>query len=57
MMACKEHGTGKDFLDVLQRSDNYSATDTSFTLNKARMAPLARFELAKTLTTLSCWNL
>ena len=47
MMACKDMALEKDFLDVLQRSDNYSATDTSFTLNKARMAPLARFELAK----------
>lgn len=47
MMACKDMSTEKTLLEVLQRTDNYSVNDTSFTLNKARMAPLARFSVAK----------
>ncbi|MCL2414836.1 MAG: META domain-containing protein [Bacteroidales bacterium] len=29
---------------VLQHADNYNLTETQFVLNRARMAPLARFE-------------
>lgn len=40
--------TGMDveqaFQDALGRADNYSLNGTSLTLNRARMAPLARFE-------------
>ncbi|EGF90091.1 META domain protein [Asticcacaulis biprosthecium C19] len=32
------------FFDVLSRADNYSLNGNSLSLNKARMAPLARFE-------------
>ncbi|ESQ92051.1 hypothetical protein ABAC460_03895 [Asticcacaulis sp. AC460] len=44
-MACMQ---GMDveqaFFDVLSRADNYSLNGNSLSLNKARMAPLARFE-------------
>ena len=29
---------------ILQQTDNYNLTETQFVLNRARMAPLARFE-------------
>jgi len=34
----------KAFLDVLSAVDNYSLNGGHLTLNRARMAPLARFE-------------
>lgn len=43
MMACPDMETEQGFYQVLQQSDNYSITDTIMTLNKARMAPLAKF--------------
>jgi heat shock protein HslJ len=43
MMACLDMETEKIFLEVLERADNYSINDSVMTLNKARMAPLARF--------------
>ena len=38
--------TEKAFVEVLQQADNYSLGGNEMTLNKARMAPLARFEAA-----------
>lgn len=46
MMACKDMVNEKTFIEVLQRADNYSVTDSGLSLNKARMAPLARFMLS-----------
>jgi hypothetical protein len=33
-----------EFLKVFEMADNYSLSGTTLSLNKARMAPLARFE-------------
>jgi copper homeostasis protein (lipoprotein) len=43
MMACPDMETEKNFLDVLEKVDNYSVSDSILSLNRARMAPLARF--------------
>jgi hypothetical protein len=34
----------REFHAVLERADNYSLAGDHLTLNRARMAPLARFE-------------
>ncbi len=45
MMACPEMTVEDRFTDVLTTADNFSVgEDGSLTLNRARMAPLARFE-------------
>jgi hypothetical protein len=41
-MSGYEHG--KSIIEVLGRADNYSILGDKLSLNKARMAPLARFE-------------
>jgi copper homeostasis protein (lipoprotein) len=43
MMACPELERERAFLDVLARVDNYTLADGVLSLNRARMAPLARF--------------
>jgi heat shock protein HslJ len=43
LMACPDMDLEKRFFEVLKSADNYSLSDTSLSLNKARMAPLARF--------------
>jgi heat shock protein HslJ len=43
MMACPDMKTEQAFYDVLKQTDNYSIADTIMTLNKAKMAPLAKF--------------
>lgn len=47
MRACAEEvmQLEQQFLAQLALADNYSLADNSFSLNKARMAPLARFEV------------
>ncbi|MEJ2006187.1 MAG: META domain-containing protein [Cyclobacteriaceae bacterium] len=42
--ACIDMTLENDFLKVLERADNYIATDSNMVLNRARMAPLARFK-------------
>jgi heat shock protein HslJ len=37
----------EEFEKVLEMVDNYNITDTEFILNRARMAPLARFSASK----------
>lgn len=45
MMACVNGmDTENAFMDVLNRTDNYSLNGDTLTLNKARMAPLAVFK-------------
>jgi len=44
MMACPYLQEECEFLDVLERVDNYTIKDGVLMLNKARMAPLATFE-------------
>jgi hypothetical protein len=37
--------TEKLFMELLEMADNYTMADNVLSLNKARMAPLARFKL------------
>lgn len=48
MMACEDMETERMFLDMISKADNYSISEGTLSLNKARMAPLARFELEET---------
>jgi len=43
MMACPEMSIEQEFLKVLETTDNYNYDGTNLVLNRARMAPLARF--------------
>ncbi|SEA07037.1 copper resistance protein NlpE N-terminal domain-containing protein [Alkalimonas amylolytica] len=45
-MACLQDTIEPEFSQVLQSFDNFNLTDDSLTLNRARMAPLARFTAA-----------
>lgn len=47
MMACPNMSMEEQFLDVLRNADNYAIADGVLSLNRARMAPLARFEVAE----------
>jgi heat shock protein HslJ len=44
MMACEHMEIEQGLVEVLQMADNYSISGNTLSLNKARMAPLARFE-------------
>jgi len=43
LMACPDMQTADLFNEVLERADNYTVADGILSLNKARMAPMARF--------------
>lgn len=43
-MACPRMELEEEFLEALQRADNFNVVGDMLTLNKARMAPLARFK-------------
>ncbi len=43
MMACPDMETGDRFNQVLEQVDNYAISDGMLSLNRARMAPLAKF--------------
>jgi heat shock protein HslJ len=45
MMACEDLETEQVFTKALLTADNYSVNGNTLTLNKARMAPLAKFVL------------
>ncbi len=45
MMACPDMENEARFNEVLERVDNYTIADGVLSLNKARMAPMARFRL------------
>ena len=45
MRACPEMESESTFMSVLRQADNYAIADGILSLNRARMAPLARFEL------------
>jgi len=47
LMACPDQNLEKELLNVLGEADNLSTDGEYLSLNKARMAPLARFELVK----------
>ncbi len=43
MMACPDMTLERELAEVLERADNYAINNGQLSLNKARMAPLARF--------------
>ena len=45
MMACPDMEIADRFNEVINTVDNYTVADGVLSLNKARMAPLARFKL------------
>lgn len=47
MMACADMETETQFLKLMQTVDNYNLNGNSLQLNKARMAPLLKFEAEK----------
>jgi copper homeostasis protein (lipoprotein) len=47
MMACPDNNIEQEFLKTLLNADNLSVNGNNLSLNKGRMAPLARFELVK----------
>ena len=47
MMACPNMNTEKELFQILETVDNYRVYKNFLELNKARMAPMARFELVK----------
>ncbi len=47
MMACPDGNVEREFLEVLNTVDNLSTDGSTLTLNKARMAPLAKFVLVE----------
>lgn len=46
LMACPDPATETELLKALNEADNYALKGDSLSLNRARMAPLARFEAA-----------
>jgi len=44
-MACLNDNVEDEFLKILAIADNYTIKNDTLSLNKARMAPLAKFEL------------
>lgn len=47
MMACVDMATEQEFKKILEIVDNYTINDKKLSLNKARMAPLAIFEVVE----------
>ena len=47
MMACDNMADEATLAKVLEMVDNYTISGNTLSLNKARMAPLARFKLIK----------
>lgn len=47
LMACQNEELENQFKEILRTADNISTDGNTLSLNKARMAPLARFELVK----------
>ncbi|WP_299530588.1 copper resistance protein NlpE N-terminal domain-containing protein [Ulvibacterium sp.] len=48
LMACQNMELATTFNEVLEKVDNYTLADGVLSLNKARMAPMARFQLVET---------
>lgn len=47
LMACPEGSLEDEFIEVLKKADNITVTKDQLSLNKARMAPLARFRVTE----------
>jgi len=58
MMACLDMETESKLRKALEMADNYTISEDILSLNKGRMAPLARFQLAKdeTASLSGTWN-
>ncbi|WP_308991589.1 META domain-containing protein [Mariniflexile litorale] len=48
LMACVDMKVENQFMAILEKTDNYSLNGNKMTLNKARMVPLAVFEVVET---------
>jgi uncharacterized lipoprotein NlpE involved in copper resistance len=49
LMACPVGSLEQEFIEVLKNADNLSVNNDNLSINKARMAPLARFRLEKSI--------
>ncbi len=47
LMACTDMTIEQEFAEMIEKVDNYSLNGENMSLNKARMAPLARFKAIK----------
>ena len=47
MMACPDATTEKELAEALEMADNYNFDGATLKLNKAKMAPIAEFEIIK----------
>lgn len=47
LMACPDMELEREFMKVIETADNYNFDGVNFVLNRARMAPLVRFEAMK----------
>lgn len=47
MMACSDMENETQFLKLMQTIDNYTVSETKLQLNRAKMAPLLKFEAEK----------
>ncbi|WP_298531185.1 copper resistance protein NlpE N-terminal domain-containing protein [uncultured Algibacter sp.] len=47
LMACDNMDVATQFMEVIQKADNYTVVNGVLHLNKARMAPLAKFTIGK----------
>ncbi|MQP24094.1 META domain-containing protein [Flavobacterium sp. LMO8] len=47
MMACQDMETEQELAKILEMTDNYNFDGKTLKLNKARMAPLAEFEIIR----------
>lgn len=47
MMACPDDSMEKEFAEAIELADNYNFDGKTLKLNKARMAPIAEFEIIK----------
>jgi heat shock protein HslJ len=47
MMACPDMELQDRFMKALEMADNYTIAENVLSLNKARMAPLAKFALSE----------
>lgn len=47
LMACPDMTTEQEFAEMLEKVDNYSINGNNLSFNRARMAPLAKFEAIK----------
>ena len=57
MMACMDMETEARLKKALEQADNYSVGEGTLSLNKGRMAPLARFQIVNETSLSGTWDL